>query len=106
VPVKRTALLAAAALVLSACVPSQARDQIEENEARIIELEAALAAATATTVVPAPSASTAPSPDVTMVDLPATAEPVAIIAEAVGPAVVQIEAPGSIGRACSSPPTV
>jgi S1-C subfamily serine protease len=98
--VKRAALAVSMALVLGACVPSQARDQISQNEDRIAALEAALAEATSTTIpadgtiaVPTTLAST----DVTMLDLPDSVEPVALIAEAVGPAVVQIETGPSLG---------
>jgi S1-C subfamily serine protease len=82
-------------LSVSACAPRQTRDAIQANEDRIVALEAALADATSTTTTESPTTSLAS--ELTAVDLPDSVEPVALIAEAVGPAVVQIETDLSIG---------
>lgn len=86
-------------LLVSACVPSQTRDQIDENAVRIATIEETLASTSTTdaAVETTIAESAEPETDVTMVDLPETVEPVALIAEAVGPAVVQIETGPSLG---------
>jgi S1-C subfamily serine protease len=99
VVVKRTALAIVFLLTLTACVPRQTREQIDQNEDRIAVLEAALADATSTTGVTESTEAppTTITSDVTMVDLPDSVEPVAVIAEAVGPAVVQIDTLNALG---------
>lgn len=92
---RSTALAVVALLVLSACVPRQTRDHIESNEDRIAALEESLFEATSTTTTIAPS--TTGTTDVAVVDLPDSVEPVAEIAAAVGPAVVQIETVDALG---------
>jgi len=95
VTTRRVALSIVLLLTVAACSPRQTRDAIQENEDRIVALEEALAEATATTT--AEVATTTALTEVTMVDLPASAEPVAEIFAAVGPAVVQLETVESIG---------
>lgn len=93
---RRISLAAALMLFVSACgVPRTTRDQISDQEARIVVLEEALFQATSTTTMPAtmvtePSTTAAAS-------LPPIQEPVALIAEEVGPAVVQLETPSGLG---------
>lgn len=96
---RRIALALALLLTVSACAPRQTRDQIASNEERIAALEAALFEATSTTTTtptPTPPASDTVT-DVTVLDLPESVEPVAVIAATVGPAVVQIETGTAIG---------
>lgn len=92
---KRLALAVVLLLTVSACTPRQTRDAIQENEDRIAALEEALFEATSTTTTAAPPPTIVS--EVAAVNLPETAEPIAAIAAAVGPAVVQIEASNSLG---------
>jgi serine protease Do len=85
------ALLVVSTLVVSACgTPKSTRDQIEAQEQRIVALEEALFEATSTTTTTVP-------PTTTVVTLPPILEPVAAIAMAVSPAVVQLENEIGIG---------
>ena len=93
---RRIALATVLLLTVTACSSRQTRDAIQENEDRIVALEEVLAtAATSTTTTEAPT--TTALTEVTMVDLPASAEPVAEIFAAVGPAVVQLETSDALG---------
>ncbi|MEE9582575.1 MAG: trypsin-like peptidase domain-containing protein, partial [Acidimicrobiia bacterium] len=94
---RRTALAVVLLLTVSACAPRQTRDAIASNEDRIAALEEALFEATSTTTTTTVAPPTTIATQITMLDLPDTVEPVAAIAAAVGPAVVQIETSDALG---------
>ncbi len=94
---RRTALAVVVLLTVSACAPRQTRDHIQSNEDRIAALEEGLFQATSTTTTIAPSTTTTVTTEVAVLDLPETVEPVAAIAAAVGPAVVQIDTANALG---------
>jgi len=103
VTLRRTAFAVVLLLTVSACAPRQTRDAIESNEDRIVALEKALLeeATTTTTTTSTTTTTTAPSTtvptEITMIELPDSVEPVAAIAAAVGPSVVQIETSVALG---------
>jgi S1-C subfamily serine protease len=87
------ALLVVSTLVVSACgTPKSTRDQLDAQEERIAALEEALFEATSTT-----STTTTLPPTTTAPTLPPIQEPVAEIAAAVGPAVVQLQNEAGLG---------
>ena len=94
---RRTALAVVLLLTVSACAPRQTRDAISSNEDRISTLEEALFEATSTTTTTAGATPTTIATQITMLDFPDAVEPVAAIAAAVGPAVVQIETSDALG---------
>ncbi len=95
---RRIAFAMTLVLALSACTTGQTRERIDDAEARIAALEEQLVAATSTTSTTVIEiTSTTEAPGETMIDLPETVEPVAAIAAAVGPAVVQISTPDGLG---------
>ena len=92
---RRIALAVVLLLTVTACSSRQTRDAIQENEDRIVALEEALATAASTTTTEVTT--TTALTEVTMVDLSSSAEPVAAIFAAVGPAVVQLETADALG---------
>ncbi len=89
-PKLRTAVsLVVLGALLSGCVASQTRDRLDEAETRISILEDEIASVAASTTTE-PTASTTTL-------APRGAEPVAVIAAKVSPAVVQIETRDSVG---------
>ncbi len=93
---RRLSLVLALLLAVSACTPGQTRDRIEANEERIAALEEQLFIATSTTTTTIAPTTTVVT-EVTIVDLADSVEPIAAIAAAVGPAVVQIETELALG---------
>jgi serine protease Do len=93
---KIASLLLASTLLVSACgTPRSTQEQIEDQENRIAALEEALFEATSSTTTA--STTTTTPPTTTTATLPVIEEPVALIAEAVGPAVVSLESEVGIG---------